>query len=67
MGEQWRRLLQQDNELPLCGSWTVNSFAKPASLWCNSSNFPTRRLARGTGGTVQVPQHPRPPVPAPYV
>jgi len=30
-----RRLLQQDNELPLCGCWTVNSFAKPARLWCN--------------------------------
>ncbi|RMA60629.1 hypothetical protein C8C96_1651 [Acidovorax sp. 100] len=47
-------MLQHCNEFPLSGRLWVNSFAKPGRVWCNKSNFPTRRLARETGGTVQV-------------
>ena len=47
-------MLQHCNDFPLSGRLWVNSFAKPGRVWCNKSNFPTRRLARETGGTVQV-------------
>lgn len=47
-------MLQHCNEISLSGQLWVNSFAKRGGLWCNKNNFPTRRLARGTGGTEQV-------------
>ncbi len=60
-------VLQVGNEMGFWGGFWVISFAKPADVWCNSANFPTRRLARGTGGIAKVQTTPRPPVPAPYV
>lgn len=47
-------MLQHRNGFSLSGRLWGNSFAKPGRVWCNKSNFPTRRLARETGGTVQV-------------
>ena len=47
-------MLQYCNEFSLSGRLWANSFAKPGRVWFNKSNFPTRRLARETGGTVQV-------------